>query len=93
VRLRSVCGVYDARMFRYAIRRVFAAIPTLLILIALAFFMIRAAPAPTPASSATSMAHAPSCSDTGNPPRISSVQLRPIYRNERTQSPCASPQR
>ena len=31
-------------MFRYAIRRVFAAIPTLLILIALAFFMIRAAP-------------------------------------------------
>ncbi len=31
-------------MFRYALKRVLAAIPTLLILIALAFFMIRAAP-------------------------------------------------
>ena len=50
-------------------------------------------PAVTPTSSASSMAQAPSCRDTGKPSRISSVTVRSMYWNDGPKSPRLRPHR
>ena len=77
-------------IMRYVTTRFLGLIPTLLVLITIAFFLIRSAaamPVSVPMTKASTMANPPMVADTGKPRPINSLTDQSLYWNEGPISP------